>query len=51
MFLRPLRIRPYFVVKVAVGGFVAEVSANQLFEISTFFAFGDRSAAVGIQQS
>lgn len=50
LFFGPVAICPYFIVEVAIGRFVAEIGEDQLFEVSTFFAFGDRCRSVGVEQ-
>lgn len=51
LLFRPVAVHPNLVVEIAVGGFVAQIGADQLFEVSALFAFGDRGGAVSVEQS
>lgn len=45
-FLSPIGVEPNLRVKIGIGSFIAEVSANQLLKIGAFFPFGEGSGAV-----
>src|SRR5690606_15689097 len=51
LLLRPVGVCPHLVVQVTVGRFVAQVYADEFFEVGAFFAFGDRGGAVSVEQS
>lgn len=50
LLLCSVSVHQYLAVEIAVAGFMTQIAQDQFFKISTFFAFGSRSMAIGIQQ-
>lgn len=48
--LGPIGIGPDIGIQVAIGGFVAQVDAGEVFEVGAFFALGRGCVAIGVQQ-
>ncbi len=51
LLFRPIAVRPYVAIKVAVGSFVSKVTKDQFLEVGAFFALGGGGLAKRFKQA